>query len=65
LKDSDCSLTLPVRVCFLDNDQTGTLQFWYEQGEVPGIRCQVAGTEHIFEAGGKKMSLNVKSQMAN
>lgn len=55
LKDSDCSLTLPLRVCELDENQTGTIVFWYEQGELPGFRCQIEGSAQIFEAiGGRQ-----------
>ncbi len=50
LEDSDCSLTLPVKVCILDENQTGTFSFWYEQGEIPGVRCQISGSEQIYDA---------------
>jgi hypothetical protein len=54
LKNGDCSLTLPLTVSILDKDQTGGINFWYEQGEIPGIRCQLTGSEQIIEAIGKR-----------
>jgi hypothetical protein len=59
LKDGDCSLTLPLKVCILEKDQKGTIYFWYQQGKIPGIRCQIAGYEEIFEAIGRKSLLNL------
>jgi hypothetical protein len=58
LKDSDCSLTLPLKVCIFEKDQKGTLLFWYEQGMIPGIRCKIAGCEQVYEAIGSKMKLD-------
>jgi len=60
LKDSDCSLTIPLKVCDLDKKQTGTIRFWYEQGELSGIRCQITGIEQIVEAVGKRNSFDSK-----
>lgn len=54
LKDNDCSLTMPLKVCDLDTAQTGNIRFWYEQGNFPGIRCQVTQSEKVFEAIGRK-----------
>jgi hypothetical protein len=48
LKDSDCSLTLPLKVCELNNDQTGKISFWYEQGELPGVRVQLSDSEKVI-----------------
>jgi hypothetical protein len=65
LKDSDCSLTMPLKVCELDKDQTGIIRFWYEQGEIPGIRCQIAGNEQIFEAIDGKIRNHIKPNTSN
>jgi hypothetical protein len=54
LSDSDCSLTMPLTVCTLDKNQTGPILFWYEKGEIPGIRFKIAGNETIFETTGNK-----------
>lgn len=54
LKDGDCSLTLPLKVCELADDQSGKIRFWYDQGEMPGIRCQLDGSKNIYEAVGWK-----------
>jgi hypothetical protein len=54
LSDSDCSLTMPLTVCKLDKNQTGPILFWYEKGEIPGIRFKIPGNEMIFETTGNK-----------
>jgi hypothetical protein len=55
LNNSDCSLTLPLKVCNLDNHQGGTIRFWYEHGTFPGVRCQITGSDQIIEAIGKRL----------
>jgi hypothetical protein len=55
LKDGDCSLTLPLKVCTFKSHPEGKICFWYEQGTFPGIRCQFDGSDEIYEALGKKL----------
>lgn len=50
LDEGDCSLTLPLRIGGRERVEGETITFWYEQGEVPGIRYLLDGTETIFEA---------------
>lgn len=50
LGEGDCSLTLPLRIGRRERVEGETITFWYEQGEVPGIRYLLDGTETVFEA---------------
>lgn len=54
LGENDCSLNIPLKLSEVNCSGGETLRFWYEQGEVPGIRFQIKGTEQVFEAIGRK-----------
>jgi hypothetical protein len=60
LAGSDCSLTLPVKVCRFRKTDSGEITFWYESGRVPGVRCRLGDTGHVFEALGGRDSLYPK-----
>jgi predicted RNA methylase len=53
LLEGDCSLNIPLKVCELDEDEGKTIIFWYEQGEIPGIHFQFAGSSSQYAAIGK------------
>lgn len=53
LKEGDCSLTLPVRVCTFKKSDYNEISFWYEAGRTPGVRCKLKDDERVFEALGR------------
>ena len=54
LNNSDCSLTLPLRIHDLTGNQSESVSFWYEQGNVPGVRFQFSDSNEIHSAIGRK-----------
>jgi hypothetical protein len=54
LNNSDCSLTLPLRIYDLTGNQAESVSFWYEQGNLPGVRFQFSDSSEIYSAIGRK-----------
>lgn len=54
LANSDCSLTLPLKMNNVADNQSEHVSFWYEQGNVPGIRFNFSNSKEIYCAIGKK-----------
>jgi predicted RNA methylase len=54
LKDSDCSLTIPLKIHNLTDKVSESVRFWYGQGKVPGIRFQFSDSGEIHSATGRK-----------
>lgn len=54
LKNSDCSLTLPLKIHNIADNQSEFVSFWYEQGKVPGVRFQFSNSGEIHSAIGRK-----------
>lgn len=47
---SDCSLTMPVKVCRFKKTDSSEISFWYESGWVPGVRCRLGDEGSVYEA---------------
>ena len=48
LENSDCSLTMPLKKSNLPDNHSEFVSFWYEQGNVPGIRFQFSNSSEIY-----------------
>lgn len=54
LGENDCSLNMPLKLSEVNCTGGETIRFWYEQGEMPGICCQIKGNENIYRGVGRK-----------
>ena len=53
LGENDCSLNIPYKLCDATGMDGDTLDFWYEQGEVPHICCRSALSLKLLRAHGR------------
>jgi predicted RNA methylase len=53
LGENDCSLNIPIKLMDATGMESETLDFWYEQGEVPHICCRAVGTLKMYHAQGR------------
>ncbi len=53
LGENDCSLNIPYKLCDATGMEGDTLDFWYEQGEVPHICCRSARSLKLLRAQGR------------
>jgi hypothetical protein len=63
LGEGDCSLTLPLRVCDLKNEKPERVRFWYQQGELPGVRFQFRGTGDVCQATGMRTPVKLNEDI--
>jgi len=54
LENSDCSLTMPLKMNNVVDNHSEFVSFWYEQGKVPGICFQFSNSSEIYYATGKR-----------
>jgi len=53
LGENDCSLNLPQKYYDFRVQKADAVRFWYETGEIPGIRCRPEGSSTIVSRPGK------------
>jgi predicted RNA methylase len=54
LNNSDCSLTMPLKIYDMTDNQSEFVSFWYGQGNVPGVWFQFSDSNEIHSAIGRK-----------
>ena len=54
LENSDCSLTMPLKMNNMADNQSEHVSFWYEQGKVRGLSFNFSKTKEIYYATGRK-----------
>lgn len=53
LGENDCSLNLPLKYYDFRAHKGGAVEFWYEQGQTPGIQCRLDSSSTIVSRPGK------------
>jgi predicted RNA methylase len=53
LGENDCSLNIPYKLMDATGMEGETLNFWYEQGDVPHLCCRSAQSSNLFRAIGR------------